>query len=145
VDSTGLIHILCEATKNLLVTVPDARRTFSKEHCVALMRQPVNLYVDGSHHTGSKYDHWQNRNGIPWGALLNSSHQTGIAANCELRWLPSPAFESIREASRTLGNGNNLQEYCLLPSISKLADDVLTHADDRDSFLPDATFQLERS
>jgi hypothetical protein len=76
------------------------------------MQQPVNLFVDGSHHTTSRYDDGcENRHGIPWGALLNSSQQTGIAANCELRWLPSPAFESIREASRLLGNGNNLQVF----------------------------------
>ena len=112
VDSTGLVHIICESTSNLFIAVPDARRTFSKAHCVALMQQPVNLFVDGSHHTTSRYDDGcENRHGIPWGALLNSSQQTGIAAKCELRWLPSPAFESIREASRLLGNGNNLQVF----------------------------------
>jgi hypothetical protein len=110
VDFTGLIHIKCESTTNLLMAVPDARRPFSKAHAVSLMGQPVNLFVDGSHHTGSKYDTSPNRNGIPWGACLNSSFQTGVAANCELRWLPGPSFEPIREASRKLGNSNNLQE-----------------------------------
>jgi hypothetical protein len=111
VGSNGLVHIKCEATTNLLTAVPDARRAFSLEHCVCLNGQPVNLFVDGSHHTGTKYDRWPNRNGIPWGALLNSSEHTGFAANCELRWLPSPAFESIREASRKLRNYNNYQGF----------------------------------
>lgn len=109
VDHTGLIQIKCEATSNLMIAVPDARQVFSKAHCVCVSQQPLNLYVDGSHHTGTKYDGFNNRNGIPWGACLNSSQFTGTAANCELRWLPSPAFESIREASKQLGNGNNLQ------------------------------------
>ncbi len=115
VDHTGLVHIKCEATSNLLTAIPDARRTFSRAHCVSLSQQPVNLFVDGSHHTTTRYDTFANRNGIPWGALLNSSEYSGVAANCELRWLPSPAFESIREASRKLGNSNNLQETSLLP------------------------------
>ncbi len=141
VDSTGLIHIICEATANLFISVQDSRRTFSKAHCVALMQQPVNLFVDGSHHTTSRYDNVTNRNGIPWGALLNSSQQTGIAANCELRWLPSPAFESIREASRKLGNSNNLQEFTTL--LTRAVDDF-THAY-RDSFLLDVKFLVERN
>ncbi len=142
VDSSGLIHIPCESTSNLFISVPDCRRTFSKAHCVALMQQPVNLFVDGSHHTTSKYDDGcENRNGIPWGALLNSSQQTGIAANCELRFLPSPAFESIREASRKLGNGNNLQES---HNGFNHAADNFTHAY-RDSFLLDVEFLLERN
>ena len=91
--------------------MPDARRPFSRAHGVTVDKQPVNLCVDGSHHTGSKYDLFPNRNGVPWAACLNSSQQTGIAANCELRFLASPSFEIHREASRKLGNSNNKQGF----------------------------------
>ena len=137
VDAKGLIIIKCEATTNLLTAVPDARRPFSKAHAVSLMQQPCNLFVDGSHHTGSKYDRHRNRNGIPWGALLNSSQYTGVAANCELRFLPSPAFESIREASRKLGNGNNTQVGLSTHSHTHTLILLVTHLC-RDSCLPDA-------
>ena len=136
-DAKGLIIIKCEATTNLLTAVPDARRPFSKAHAVSLMQQPCNLFVDGSHHTGSKYDRHRNRNGIPWGALLNSSQYSGVAANCELRFLPSPAFESIREASRKLGNGNNTQVGLSTHSHTHSLILLVTHLC-RDSCLPDA-------
>jgi hypothetical protein len=91
--------------------VPDARRPYSRAHGVTVDQQPVNLCVDGSHHIGSKYDDFPGRNGLPWGACLNSSKNTGIAANCELRFIASPSFEIHREASRKLGNSNNKQGF----------------------------------
>ena len=51
------------------------------------------------------------RNGVPWGSCLNSSFHTGIAANCELLFLPSPLFEHLRLSSVKLGNFNNMQAF----------------------------------
>jgi hypothetical protein len=42
---------------------------------------------------------------------LNSSFHTGIAANCELIFLPSPLFEHLRLSSVKLGNFNNMQAF----------------------------------
>jgi hypothetical protein len=40
-------QIPCPATKKLLKDVPDARRTFSRGHCVSLKEQAKNWIVDG--------------------------------------------------------------------------------------------------
>ena len=42
---------------------------------------------------------------------MNSSDRTGVAANCELIFLPSPLFEHIRLSSVKLGNFNNMQAF----------------------------------
>ena len=54
------------------------------------------------------------RNDIPWGGLLNSSWETGVAANCELVWLASPLFDNIRDTCHRLGNHNNKQGFIIL-------------------------------
>ena len=54
------------------------------------------------------------RNNIPWGGLLNSSWETGVAANCELVWLASPLFDNIRDTCNRLGNHNNKQGFIIL-------------------------------
>jgi hypothetical protein len=47
--------------------------SFSREHACCLLGQPANFSVDGSYHQ-LEFDDCPNRRGVPWGALLNSSH-----------------------------------------------------------------------
>ena len=71
----------------------------------------------GTHHTAD-VDHLPNRGGVPWGALLNSSHKLGKSgkssvnckarANCKMEWILSPHF------SPDLLNNNNDKEGFLV-------------------------------
>ncbi len=57
-----------------------------------------NSELSGTHHTAD-VDHLPNRGGVPWGALLNSSHRPGKSgkssvncnarANCRMEWILS--------------------------------------------------------
>ena len=96
-------QIPCEATFNLCKSFPHIIRPFSLAHAVTVDLHRSNLFVDGSHHLGSTYDSHPDRNGVPWAACVNSSMHTGIAPNCVCVFYDSPSFESIREASKQLG------------------------------------------
>jgi len=103
-NSKGVMQFPCSATLNLFKAVPRIKQRFSIEHGVSLkLYGDVNLMVDGSHHLGDEYDNHPQRKGVPWAACINSSSQTGIAANCVCKFYESPLFDHIRQASHKLG------------------------------------------
>jgi hypothetical protein len=74
--TTGRIIQTNPFTDHLRNTHPEtfATVTFSREHTCCLLGQPALYCVDGSYHSAD-VDHLPNRNGFPWGALLNSTYR----------------------------------------------------------------------
>jgi len=111
VSQAGVVQIECPSTRQLFENSSDVQRPWSMAHAVSLDNKPWNLLVDGSHHTGSTYDHVAGRNNLPWGSCLNSSDQTGIPPNCYCVFFDSPLLDHYRESSKQLGNCNNKQGF----------------------------------
>jgi hypothetical protein len=93
VHTDGTIAQINLCTEILFQNLPELRQVpFSLENCASILGKRSNLkvcyfcfvlflflncsqsfQVDGSHHTGTKYDSLPDRAGVPWGACVNSS------------------------------------------------------------------------
>ena len=108
----------------------------------SLQQRASNLKIDGTHHQAD-VDHLQNRGGVPWGALLNSSRgeeQKGRRkklCNCEMVYIRSPHLqkdphkdghdhEAFLIAKRAIKKGEELMwSYSVAQSHRRIASDAL--------------------